>query len=246
MLEWLLAPVDPTAAHDIGVHLSWHARFMTLAWGVLVPVGVLVARYFKIWPGQDWPRELDSQSWWNTHKLCQYSAFVCLLVGMGFLLNAPEIVTKAGPHKQLGWAVIGLAVLQVAGGLLRGTKGGPTDLRADGSMHGDHFDMSRRRLIFESVHKSLGYLAVVLGMVTILFGLWQANAPNWMPLALILWWSGLIFIAITLQRRGMAIDTYQAIWGPDPSLPGAKTKTFAPGVTRHRDTPSSVGSQRPG
>ncbi|WP_099824053.1 hypothetical protein [Oceaniglobus indicus] len=76
MIEWLLAPLDPTMAHDVGFLLSWHARLMVLAWAVLAPAGVIVARFFKVWPGQDWPRQLDDQRWWRAHRIFQYGTVV--------------------------------------------------------------------------------------------------------------------------------------------------------------------------
>jgi hypothetical protein len=38
---------------------------------------------------------------------------------------------------------------------------------------------------------------------------------------------------VTLQRRGLAVDTYQAIWGPDPQHPGNATPPGW-GMNRHR------------
>ncbi|WP_299738928.1 cytochrome b561 domain-containing protein [uncultured Roseobacter sp.] len=232
MWDWLLAPMDAASAHDVGWHLSWHARVMVLAWGVLVPLGIFIARYFKITPRQDWPRTLDSHFWWNTHRICQYTATLLMVVGLGLILSAPPLTIKAGPHAFLGWAALALAVVQVCGGILRGTKGGPTAPAPDGSLHGDHYDMTPRRLAFEYVHKAAGYAALALSVAAVLTGLWQANAPNWMWLCLSIWWSGLLAASFILQNRGMAVDTYQAIWGPDPALPGNKRKPIGFGVSR--------------
>jgi len=233
MIEWLLAPMDAVSAHDVSGPLSWHARAMVLAWGILVPIGIITARYFKILPFQDWPRELDSHGWWNTHRVCQYGAFGMMLIGFWIILWSPPVQTKPGPHAFLGWTVLALGLVQVAGGILRGTNGGPTDAARDGTTNGDHFDMTPRRLLFVYVHKTICYLALGLAIVTILFGLWQANAPNWMWLTLILWWGALALASIALQWRGRAIDTYQAIWGPDPSLPGNRCKPIGFGIARH-------------
>lgn len=228
MLEWLLAPMDATRAHEISWHLSWHARIMVLAWGVLVPIGVVVARYLKIVPGQDWPRQLDSHLWWNTHRICQYSAFVLMCAGLYLIRSAPSVTALPGPHLFLGWCALSLACLQVLGGILRGSKGGPTEPH----LHGDHYDMTPRRLVFEAVHKTVGYVAMGFAACAILSGVWQANGPNWMWLSLCLWWGALMVLSILLQRRGMAVDTYQAIWGPDPDLPGNKRKPIGMGITR--------------
>ncbi len=233
-MEWLLAPMDASRAHEIGWHLSWHARIMVLAWGVLVPLGVIIARYFKIFPNQDWPRKLDHRLWWNTHRICQYAACVLMVVGLWMILNAPPSGTINGPHWFLGWASLALAFVQMTGGLLRGTKGGPTDPAKDGSPRGDHFDMTQRRLEFEVIHKGAGYVALIMSALAILSGLWQANAPNWMMVSILLWWACLVLGCIIFQRREMAVDTYQAIWGPDPSLPGNQRKPIGLGITRRK------------
>lgn len=232
MWEWLLTPMDVSRPHEIGWHLSWHARIMVVAWGVLVPVGVLIARYFKVTPGQNWPQQLDNRLWWNTHRFCQYSASVLMVIGLVFILMSPPTASFVGPHSFLGWLVLALAFVQVSGGILRGTKGGPTEPAPDGSLRGDHFDMTLRRLAFEYIHKIAGYAALLLSAATILAGLWQANAPNWMWAALLVWWLGLLCVAMVLQRRGMAVDTYQAIWGPDPTLPGNRRAPIGWGVQR--------------
>ncbi|RLJ58936.1 hypothetical protein BCF46_1074 [Litoreibacter meonggei] len=234
MLEWLLAPMDATRVHEVGWHLSWHARIMVLAWGILVPLGIIVARYCKISPKQNWPEQLDNRLWWNTHQFCQYSA--CALTGVGawFILNAPPLAGGGGIHWYLGWTTLALACVQIAGGVLRGSKGGPTDSAKSESVRGDHFDMTTRRLVFEFVHKGAGYIVLGLSCLTISSGLWQANAPKWMLAVIVLWWITLMVISVILQRKGLAFDTYQAIWGPDPSLPGNKRKPIGIGISRKK------------
>ena len=38
-MEWLLAPIDGTRPHEVGILLSWHGRTMVLAWAFLIPGG---------------------------------------------------------------------------------------------------------------------------------------------------------------------------------------------------------------
>jgi hypothetical protein len=96
--------------------------------------------------------------------------------------------------------------------------------------------MTPRRLAFEYAHKTLGYLALLLGIAAIATGLWQANAPRWMALGLIGWWGCVIAAFIVLQRRGRAFDTYQAIWGPDLRHPGNRRKPIGWGIRRAEAT----------
>ena len=229
-MDWLLAPIDASRAHEVGVAVSWHARSMVLAWGVLAPLAVLVARFFKVLPGQDWPRELDNQVWWRTHWMGQTGALGLTVVGAALVL--PLNLSGAGLHRWLGLTLIGILLLQVLLGLFRGSKGGPTE----SEMRGHHYDMTRWRVTFETLHKVLGYGALALGVVVILSGLWKANAPVWMWAALSVWWCALIAAFVALQRRGMAIDTYQAIWGTDPAHPGNQLPHPGWGVRRWQET----------
>jgi hypothetical protein len=125
-----------------------------------------------------------------------------------------------------------LVLGQFLGGWLRGSKGGPTDPAPDGSLHGDHYAMTGRRIVFEYGHKIGGYLALCVAVGAILTGLWQANAPLWMWLVFICWWIFLLTMATIFQYKGRVIDTYQAIWGPDPVHPGNAHKPIGLGITR--------------
>ncbi|MEM7695962.1 MAG: cytochrome B [Pseudomonadota bacterium] len=217
-MDWLLAPIDPTRAHEVGLAISWHGRAMVLAWGVLAPLAVIAARFLKILPWQDWPRELDSHVWWRSHWIGQSVVVLLSVVGVALVASFnPATMTL---HNWLGYTLLLVLCTQVILGLFRGSKGGPTALAPDGSPRGHHYDMTPWRLTFEALHKTLGYGALALAAAVILTGLWKANAPVFMWLAILLWWALLGVVFTRLQQRGMAIDTYQAIWGDDPKHPG--------------------------
>ena len=92
--------------------------------------------------------------------------------------------------------------------------------------------MTPHRLRFERFHKSLGWLAVIAGVAVIALGLGVADAPRWMPIVLCVWWAALAGLALQWQRQGRCIDTYQAIWGPDPAHPGNHLRPIGWGVRR--------------
>jgi hypothetical protein len=215
LIAWLVAPIDASRPHELSEALAWHGRLMTIAWGVLVPLGVVMARYLKVTPRQDWPRQLDNRFWWRSHLGCQYSSGVLMLVGLLVVLSAAR-PGASWLHSLMGYAVLAFGAVQFVAGWLRGSKGGPTEPE----MRGDHYDMTPRRIAFERIHKTVGYLALLLSAATILTGLWTANAPHWMWLAIILWWSALFVVALRLQSLGRHISSYHAIWGPDPAHPG--------------------------
>ena len=113
-------------------------------------------------------------------------------------------------------------------GLARGSKGGPTSEQ----LRVDHYDMTPYRVWFERLHKSLGWLAVLGAIAVIVLGLVVADAPRWMLVVLGLWWLALTVAAWLWQRQGRCVDTYQAIWGPDPTLPGNRRAPIGWGVAR--------------
>ena len=232
-LAWLMGPLTGlftgAAPHSIAPWAAWHARCMVLAWAVLLPLGVLAARFFKITPGQRWPQVLDNPAWWHAHRALNYTGVA--LVAVGLLIawgHAGSSDLTAQLHGWLGWLLSAAAALQIAGGLLRGSKGGPTDAQA----RGDHYDMTPRRMAFERLHKRGGWLALVVAVAVIGLGLVVADAPRWMALVLTAWWLLLLAAFVALQRSGRCLDTYQAIWGPGVQHPGNRLPVSGWGVRR--------------
>jgi len=185
---------------------------MVLAWSILLPLGVIGARFFKVMPGQDWPRELDNKTWWYAHLALQYSGVACMALGVCLVLGSTQGDSMVARwHALAGWLVGALGLLQVLSGLLRGSKGGPTEPK----IRGDHYDMTPRRVVFEWLHKCGGYTAILLAIFTTFSGLAAADAPRWMVFVLLIWWLILIMMWLILQKQGRCIDTWQAIWGAD-------------------------------
>ena len=204
-----------------------HGLLMAAAWLVLLPAGVLVARFFKVTGSQDWPRELDNQFWWHGHRALNYAGIVLATAGvllMAWLLDGFALVSW---HGRLGLLTMVLAWLQIASAWLRGSKGGPTDTGSDpadaDTWRGDHFDMTRRRRLFESWHKSIGYLALLLAVPAAWLGLRQIGAGYW--LQTVPWLAMLLFLVLfrRFTRQGRRVDTYEAIWGPQEA-PSSQTE----------------------
>ena len=203
--------------------LILHTLLMLVAWLALAPLGVLLARFFKITPRQDWPRQLDNRFWWYGHLICMYGA-----VGLAGLAVWVAVSASGGfefsTHAVFGSMAVGLAVLQVLSGWLRGSKGGPTDRRAEpddpSTWRGDHYDMTPRRVVFEVWHKVAGYVVLILALAAAATGL---ELIGWLqPYTALLVAVPLLFLLAygILQRLGFAKDTYRAIWGPEDVHPG--------------------------
>ena len=211
---------------------------MVLSMGVLMPPVIIVSRFFKVTPGQDWPRQLDNPFWFVTHRRWGHVIGLIVVGGLAFALAAEGWrALWHSPHSTLGWTVVALVFIQVVGSWLRGTHGGPVDpftrkQRPPNEWPGDHFSMTPRRIVFEYVHKGAGYALLILTAAAIPTGLITADSPRWMPIAMGIWWLAMLGVFIWLQRTGRCVDTYQAIWGLDPNLPGNRRRPIGFGISR--------------
>ncbi len=237
LAEWLSRSLNGSATHHIAPWAAWHARSMVLAWLLLLPLGALVARFFKVLPRQAWPQVLDNKAWWHGHRVVQWAGVAVLTLGAALAWRQGFGSSGAAQaHAAAGWALVAAAWLQVLGGQLRGSKGGP----GEAVQRGDHYDMTARRRAFERTHKALGWGCIVAALFVTGLGLWLVDAPRWLALALAAWVAVLVAAFARLQRGGRCIDTYQAIWGPGPQHPGNQVPPIGWGVRRlalEPDTP---------
>jgi len=124
-----------------------HGVLALVSWGVMVPAGVALARFFKRF----------DPFWFYAHVVAQ---------GLGFLLGVLAVVAgfrlddDEGPiatHKAIGVAVLVCACLQVMAVLARPAK------------------ETKARRYWNWYHHSVGRAAVVLGVANIFYGLSLAN-----------------------------------------------------------------------
>jgi hypothetical protein len=238
-VAWLQTPFSNAATHHLDPAAAWHGRLMVLAWAFLMPLAVVIARFFKITPRQAWPLHLDNPFWFITHRRLGYALVLIMTLGLGLMgwHRSFQFDPLRGWHAGIGWLVIFTAWLQVLASLARGTHGGPMNpftrqSRPPEDWPGDHFSMTTRRIVFEYTHKSIGYLLVLLVVVEIFTGLNEADAPRWMWFVISAWWSICAAAFAWLQWHVGCIDTYQAIWGLDQTLPGYRRKPIGFAITR--------------
>ena len=198
----------------------WHGAVMAVAWLVLLPAGVLIARFFKVRPGQDFPRQLDDQFWWHTHRILQFLGAGLAGLAAWWVYDARNgVIDWPLLHVQLGVAALALCAAQIVIPLFRGTKGGPTDEFADPedplTWRGDHYDMSLRRRLFEAWHKNCGYVAMILAVGAVWTGIELAGLEEWWKWGVVLSVGMFVALFIRFSRERRHVDTWLAIWGPD-------------------------------
>jgi hypothetical protein len=204
--------------------LALHGALMIVAWGCLLPLGGIVARYFKVTPAQDFPAAVDNLFWWRMHRTLQYGGLTTAAVALFVVLRQTGGQFDTA-HGRCGLVVMVLAGLQLASPLFRGSKGGPTEpgARPDDARtwRGDHFDMTLRRRLFEAWHKPVGWLLIALAQATLLLGAQLAGGPDWLVALLGLMTGALAFAVADCRLHGRWIDTHAAIWGRVRRDPGA-------------------------
>lgn len=207
--------------------MAVHAALMLTAWGFLIPVGGVVARYFKVTPGQDFPRVVENLTWWRWHRGLQYTGMAVSMAALGAILleTGGRFDTL---HGRCGLAVLTLGWVQLVSALMRGTKGGPTDTRANpedpSTWRGDHYDMTPKRRAFEAWHKPAGWVVILLANVTVLLGVHLVGTPAWLLFIVACLQVGACLSLVDGRARSRWVDTYASLWGTDLRHPGNRLK----------------------
>ena len=120
-----------------------HAALLTIGWGLLIPGGIMIARYGRRW----------DPLWFRVHM---YSNVLGLLMGFGGLGLGFDLVGgweapshKVAVHRDLGMAVVVLGFVQAVAGFLRLGKDHP------------------KRKYWTFGHQWLGRSAVILAIANI-------------------------------------------------------------------------------
>ncbi|PRQ48142.1 putative cytochrome b561/ferric reductase transmembrane [Rosa chinensis] len=117
----------------------------TISWGILMPIGAIVARNFKGF----------GPAWFYIHVSCQILGSLGGIAGSvtGLMLGHKSSGIEYKGHKCIGITLMSLATVQVLAGFLLRPKP-------------DH----KYRRFWNLFHYALGYTAIVLGIVNIFKG----------------------------------------------------------------------------
>ncbi|RDX78558.1 Cytochrome b561 and DOMON domain-containing protein, partial [Mucuna pruriens] len=129
-----------------------HGILNAVSWGVLFPLGVIIARYMRTFPSAD-------PAWFYLHVSCQVSAYVIGVAGWGtgMKLGSDSEGIQYSVHRNIGITLFCLATLQIFALFLRPVK--------------DH----KYRYIWNIYHHSVGYSIVIMGIINIFRGFSMLN-----------------------------------------------------------------------
>ncbi|KAI3434179.1 Cytochrome b561 and DOMON domain-containing protein [Psidium guajava] len=124
-----------------------HGVLNAVSWGILMPVGAIIARYLKVSKAAD-------PLWFYLHVACQSSAYVVGVAGWatGIKLGSESPGITYTAHRTIGIVLFCLGTLQVFALLLRPKK--------------DH----KYRFYWNIYHHSMGYAVIILSIINIFKG----------------------------------------------------------------------------
>ncbi|MDP6173108.1 MAG: cytochrome b561 domain-containing protein [Rhodospirillales bacterium] len=212
---------------DPGYFFVVHGLIMIACWGILVPVSVLITRFFKVMPGQNYPEVTDHKFWMQSHRAMSVTTILVLTAGAAIAWFALGGISLAPTHGKWGFAVILLGWGQLLIARMRGSHGGPWGLNNPDRIvlprdqwFGDHYNMTRRRRIFEAVHISTGHTTAGAGLIAVWFGINQMGLAWGWQAGYGIWLLAMAGAFLKFTRDGRHVPTYHAIWGPGPEHPG--------------------------
>lgn len=125
-----------------------HGVLNAVSWGVLMPMGVMVARYLKVF-------KVANPAWFYLHAACQSSAYIVGVAGWatGLKLGGDSTGITYDSHRNIGIVLFSLGTLQVFALLLRPKPD------------------NKYRIYWNVYHHGLGYAVITLSIINVYKGL---------------------------------------------------------------------------
>ncbi|KAG7543251.1 Cytochrome b561/ferric reductase transmembrane [Arabidopsis thaliana x Arabidopsis arenosa] len=132
-----------------------HGILNAVSWGLLFPIGAMIARYMRIFESAD-------PAWFYLHVSCQFSAYAIGVAGWatGLKLGSESKGIQYNTHRNIGISLFSLATLQMFAMLLRPRK--------------DH----KFRYVWNIYHHGVGYSILILGIINVFKGLSILNPKH--------------------------------------------------------------------
>ncbi|XP_064945641.1 cytochrome b561, DM13 and DOMON domain-containing protein At5g54830-like [Musa acuminata AAA Group] len=168
----LLLRGSAEADQDLRPVLAVHGFMMFVAWGILLPGGILAARYL---------RHIKGDGWFQLHVYLQYSGIAIMLLGVLFAAAELRGFYLSLVHVKFGVTAILLACAQPLNACVRPKR------PAEGEI------ASPKRIIWEYFHIIVGRSAIVAGVAALITGMkhlrhrYGSENVQGLTWALILW-----------------------------------------------------------
>jgi len=138
-----------------------HGSLMLLSWGLLLPLGVLSARYLRHKP---------DALWFKLHRGMQVLGLLLAAGGFAVALSNFSVFNKGASARSLAHGCVGVFVMAL--GLMQPLN---AFFRPHSSSAGEEKTPARKK--WELLHKGSGYTAVYLAPINILVGATIAGGP---------------------------------------------------------------------
>ncbi|KAK1394633.1 hypothetical protein POM88_013689 [Heracleum sosnowskyi] len=174
------------AEEDLRPVLSVHGFMMFLAWGILLPGGILSARYLK---------HLKGDGWFKIHVYMQYSGLAIIFLGFLFAVAELRGLYLDSIHVKFGMGAIILACVQPVNAYLRPKKSASGEI------------VSSNRIMWEYIHVIVGRCSIVVGMAALFSGMkhlgerYDGENVQGLTWALIIWFLVGAFTIVYLEYR---------------------------------------------
>ncbi|XP_023544277.1 cytochrome b561 and DOMON domain-containing protein At5g47530-like isoform X1 [Cucurbita pepo subsp. pepo] len=157
-----------------------HGVLNIIGWGTLIPIGIVIARYFR----EEFPLKCDR--WYSAHAVCQTCGYIMGTVGWGFGVSLINSSNRSHvPFLVLGILVILLTAIQICGICVQQKK------------------ESGRRGRWEMWHRGMGYVILALIIADIFEGInAQRHPKKWR------WTYVGILLALGVVAAGLEVYRY--------------------------------------
>ncbi|KAF5728855.1 cytochrome b and DOMON domain-containing protein [Tripterygium wilfordii] len=155
-----------------------HGVLNTVGWGIMMPLGALIARYLKVFKSAD-------PAWFYLHLGCQTSAYIIGTAGWatGLKLGSESPGVEQTPHRTIGILLFCLGTLQVFALLLRPKP--------------EH----KYRFYWNIYHHTVGYLVILLSVINIFKGFDILQPDN-------KWKNGYIVFIVLLAIKAVFLEAF--------------------------------------
>ncbi|GJM97847.1 hypothetical protein PR202_ga14803 [Eleusine coracana subsp. coracana] len=191
------------AVQDLHPVLAVHGFMMFVAWGILLPGGIMAARYLK---------HLKGDVWFQAHTYLQYSGIVVMLLGVLFAVAELRGISFKSRHARIGAVPFIFACVQPINAYLRPQR----------AQNGE-FPPPGNRRVWEYLHIFTGRSAALAGTVALFTGLQHlghrygsANIKG-LTCGLILWVVSATLVTayleyVAVKRRRGGADGHSGKW----------------------------------